>query len=93
MTIEELQKKIEALEAWKKTLESPETIPIEFDRSLRYRFNLDAAAGVSLSNVAASTYNDAVDEGGEAQYEVLSGPDALLQITIAGITYKVPAYL
>lgn len=86
---EQLLKRVEELESWKKSLENPDTIPLEFDRSVRYRFFRNIP---DLSSKGASSESVSVNESGSGNYSVLGPPDGFLKVTINSTDYFIPYY-
>lgn len=78
------------LMAWKSSLESSATIPLNVGRAFKAR--LDVPPDVSVSSKSASSENQAVDEGGSATYSVLKAPDGFLELTIGTIKYYLPIF-
>lgn len=87
---DELEKKILALENWKKSLENSQSIPLNVNQAFARR--LTGNLGLSSSSKSNSSENQAVNEGGAATYNVLKSPDGFLQITIDGTTYYIPYF-
>lgn len=85
----ELKRQLDALLAWKASLEASYSIPLNIDQSFRARFLGNA---VNSSNKSASSENQAVNEGGSASYNVLKSPDAFLQVTINNTIYYIPVF-
>ncbi len=86
---EELLKRIEELENFKRSLEASQTIPLSVDQSFKGRFGLPA---VILSTKSAGSENKSVNEAGGSIYDVLKPPDAFTQVVISGVTYYIPVF-
>lgn len=84
-----LQKEIEELKSWKKSLENASSIPLAIDQSFRKRFSVSTPI---VSSKGATTENQAVDEGGSATFSVLKAPDGFLQMTIGTTVYYIPIF-
>jgi hypothetical protein len=87
--IEQLKREVGELKAWKKSLESTETIPSEIVNSFTYRFTRNTP---SVSSKSASSENESIDENGVALHSVLKSPDGFLIVTINSIDYFLPYY-
>ena len=84
---EDLLKRIEDLENFKKNLEASYSIPLNIDQAFRARFG---GTGVTVSAHTGETKQ--VNEGGVAVYNVMTAPDGFLQIQIGGTIYYIPMF-
>ena len=66
-----LQKRIEDLENWKRSLEASHSIPLNIHQSFTERFNNPLTA---QDEKGADSETRAVDEGGVGTYNVLKNP-------------------
>jgi hypothetical protein len=85
----ELKRQLDALLAWKASLEASYSIPLNIDQSFRGRFQ---STTMGQSTKLASSEDRLVQEGGTQQYNVLTTPDAFLQVIINNTTYYIPAF-
>jgi len=85
--MDDLKKEVEELKAWKRSMESSRSIPLNVDQALRLR--------LSTNNLVLSTHSgetQAVDEGGASTYSVMKTADAFLEIKVDDTTYYVPVF-
>jgi len=83
MTPTEMQNRIEALEAFVKSLQSSSTIPFSIDAAFADRFSL---GGVPSSKTAASE-TQAVNEAGSATYSVSKPMDGFIVVGGKNVGY------
>lgn len=77
--MEEIQRQLNELLAWKKSLERSSTIPLNIDQSFRERLD---SKQIKTSIKEITSENQAVDEAGSATYDVLTIPDGFGQTTL-----------
>lgn len=90
MSNEQLQQRLEMLEAKIDLLYSSGNIPHDVEQAFRTRLQyerVDTLASISTSSKGATSENQAVNS-----YSVLKAPDAFIEITISGAVKYVPIY-
>lgn len=95
MSNEQLQQRLEMLEAKIDLLYSSGNIPHDVEQAFRTRLQyerVDTLASISTSSKGATSENQAVNEAGVNSYSVLKAPDAFIEITISGAVKYVPIY-
>lgn len=88
-----LKQEVEALKAWKRSLESSHSIPLNIDQSFRARLIKNSGSLLTTSGKSATSENQGVNESGALSYSVLGPPDKYVEITIGGVVNYIPAYL
>jgi hypothetical protein len=89
MTPQEKQQ-LNDLLAWKRSMESANTIPLLTDQALRSR--LANSTGLTTSAKTAASENQTINEAGAAVVYALNIADAFLQVQVNGTTYYIPVY-
>ena len=89
MTPEEKLQLNELVE-FKKNLERSSTIPLSIDQAFRERF--PNSTTIRISAKGNNSEDQAVNEGGVANYNVLKEPDDFLEVDIDGATYYLPVF-
>ena len=87
---EQEKRDLEELKAWKKSLESSSSIPLNIDQAFRARF--EKGSVFTVSTKGADTEDVTVDEAGLATYAVMNDPDGFLQVTVGGTIYYLPYF-
>lgn len=90
--IQQLTRRIEALENENRLLKSSNTIPLEIDQAFRDRFLSGVTQAIVADSKSASSENQAVNEGGVATYNVLKPPDGFVSTVLNGATIYIPYF-
>lgn len=73
-------------------LKASSTIPLQVNQAFLDRLGITSLARVVVSTKTLASENQAVAEGGVANYSVLKPPDAWLQVIVSGTTYYIPVF-
>lgn len=83
---EDLIRRIEELETWRRNMSASHSIPLENDQALRARL------GGELSASTHTGETQAVDEGGMATYSVAAAANGFVQKNLNGTIIYIPYY-
>lgn len=89
--IQQLKKKMQAMEDFINSLKSSSSIPMEIDSAFRDRLVGDISALVP-STVSPTTHNKAVNEAGSASYSVMNIPTGFIEANVAGVKRVIPYF-
>lgn len=87
--LQQLKRELEELKAWKKSLETSYTIPLDVYQAFTSRF---PSTPLSSSGKSASSENVTIDESGSATHTVMDNPDGFLQVQIGSTIYYLPYF-
>jgi len=90
--LETLKKEVAELKAWKASLESSQSIPLNIDQAFRDRFIATTTDELSISPTVFDAYTIYFTTPDDGDQEAAGAPDVLLQVTINNSKYKIPAY-
>lgn len=93
MTPEEMQRKIEELEADMRSLRAAATIPFDVDQAFTARLGSRFSTVQTQSLKPGASELQSVNEAGSATYNVAKGMDGFLLYAKDGVSYYLPYYL
>lgn len=96
MNNEDLIRRIEKLERWRKNMSASFSFPLENDRAIRERLNIGSALKNSTKSATSETVTviSSVNFGAQTTTSagVLDDPDQFVETEINGVTLYIPAF-